>query len=94
MIADRSWVAGEVVEVAAVLVIPAAQRGKLRGTVVAPLLVEWGEDAAIVLGDGSRYRKFEDGNLEAWPDLEGEAVHYLARRPIRAGEELTVHIGG
>lgn len=80
-------------EVAPVIVIPAAQLGKLRGTVIAPLLVPWGEDAAIVLGDGSRYRADPAGNLEAWSDLDAGAVHYVATGPIAVGEEMVVRAG-
>jgi hypothetical protein len=95
VIAERDFAAGEVVEVAPVVLVPDADAAGVHGTIVARYWYEWDEgDYALVMGYGSLYNHSFDPNAEYVRDFEGLTMSYVALRPIRAGEEVTINYNG
>ncbi len=94
--AAEAMAAGEVVEVAPVIVVPAEEIEALEATPLRDLWYGWSDDgdAAVAMGHASFY------NHEADPACDYEAHDVLdalvlrLRRPVAAGEELTIDYTG
>src|SRR5687767_7607353 len=87
---------GDVVEVSPVVVIPARQWPRLRGTLVERYVFAWGPRDrlnAIPLGLGGVFNHSDDPNLDWEPNERDESITFRARRDIAAGEQLTINYG-
>lgn len=86
--ATRAFARGEVVEVAPVLVLPAAQQDRVDGTVLDSYVFGWGASLAIAFGYGSLYNHSWTPNLEYQKRLADALIEFVAIRDIAPGEEL------
>ena len=89
--------AGNLVEMAPVIVIPPQQVAVLHETVLHDFYFRWGpqqKEAAIVLGLGSLYNHSYRPNLRFELDYGNRTVDYYALRDIPAGAELTTNYNG
>ena len=88
---------GELVESCPVVVVPANQRAALDTTVLFNYYFSWGPDlldAAIGLGLGSLYNHSYNPNAKYLKDFDQKRINFIALRPIRSGEEITVNYNG
>lgn len=98
--ATRAFKAGEVIEVSPVIVIPREQRELIEETILGDYWFEWGDapegenPAAIALGYVSLYNHSYDPNAAYVMDYEQRTMEVVARRDIRAGDELVVTYNG
>lgn len=91
--------AGEVVHVAPVMLLTDDDHDRLVGTALDGYVYDWHDGGvAFALGLGSVFNHEDGANLHyeltaedhpAWP-----AIVYVTRRPIAAGEELTIDYSG
>lgn len=92
--AGRFIANGELIERAAVLIIPAGEWNQIEHTVLSNYWFSFGpnkEHAAIALGYGSLYNHSYTPNA-VYEVKEGEmVVQFLALRDIKAGEEITIN---
>lgn len=88
--------AGDVVEVAPVMVVAAAEIEALNRTSLRDHWYGWGEDgdAAVGLGHASLYNHSDDPTLEYAAHEVIDALVMTARRDIWPGEELTIDYTG
>jgi SET domain-containing protein len=88
--------AGEVVEVAPVLIVPAAEIEALNGTTLRDHWYGWGEDgdAAVGLGHASLYNHAAEPSCDYEAHETMDALVLVARRDIRQDEELTIDYTG
>lgn len=88
--------AGEVVEVAPVLLVPAEEIEALNGTALRDHWYGWGEDgeAAVGLGHASLYNHATDPSCDYEAHESLDALVVVARRDIRRDEELTIDYTG
>lgn len=84
VIATRDVAAGEVIETAPVVPFDGDLPEELSG-----LPFDWGNYEAIVLGLTQLVNHDDDPNCEVIRDLDGLTVELIAKRDIRAGEELS-----
>lgn len=92
--ATRALEAGEVIERAPVIVIPGDEWEDMQETSLAEHCFSWGPtlaDAAVVFGHGSFYNHSYSPNARFVRRLEEQAMEYVARRAIAAGEEITIN---
>ena len=89
--ATRDLVADEVVERAPVLVLPASEAAAAQATVLGSYVFGWRDTVAVGLGFASLYNHAWDPNLVYFRRLEDGCLEFVARRDIRAGEELTIN---
>ena len=88
--AARDLAAGEVVERAAVLVLPAAEASAVQETVLGSYVFGWRDSVAVGLGFASLYNHAWDPNLDYFRRFDEVCLEFVARRAITAGEELTI----
>jgi SET domain-containing protein len=88
--------AGEVVEVAPVIVIPAEEVDALEQTSLRDHWYGWTEDgdAAVAFGHASFYNHADDPTCVYEAAEDQDALVVLTRRPVAAGEELTIDYTG
>jgi SET domain-containing protein len=89
--------AGTVVEVAPVVVMPAADRLHLDQTLLHDYIFEWGDDrssCAMALGWVPIYNHSYKSNCEYCMDFEAGTMKVQTIRPVQAGDELTVNYNG
>ncbi len=88
--------AGDLLEVAPVLVIPADEWDLLSATSLAGYVWGWGGDGdtAIALGHANLLNHSYEPNCRYEHDLDAGTVEVLAIGPIRAGEEVTINYNG
>ncbi|MDX2054853.1 MAG: SET domain-containing protein [Polyangiaceae bacterium] len=92
--AQRPFVAGELIERAPVLVIPAAEIEWLDRTMLYDYYFAWGQDpenAAIAMGLGSFYNHAVQPNAEHVCHISELSIDFIALVDIAAGEEITIH---
>ncbi|MSQ26802.1 MAG: hypothetical protein EXR51_01520 [Dehalococcoidia bacterium] len=84
--------AGDTIEIAAVLVLPARDRAALEGTELEACIRPWPEEGAIALALGYScfYGRSATPNATWEPLPEPRAVRIFATRPIADGELITV----
>lgn len=94
VVALRPFSAGDLVERAPVIVVPAHEVATLCTTALGRYYYEWGEDdeqAALALGYGSLYNHSFEPNLDYEFREDENVIEYFALRPIASGEELTIN---
>jgi len=95
--ASRAIRAGEIIEEAPVIVLPAAEIEHLERTVLQDYYFLWGadeEDAAILLGVCSLCNHSYEPNAVFELRPESQTIRFAARRDIAAGEEITTNYNG
>jgi hypothetical protein len=93
--ATREIEAGQTIEVAPVIVVSRRDSDAVRRTRLDEYAFEWGGGClAIALGCGSIYNHAHEPNASYWQDTAGKALEFIALRPIRPGEEITVNYHG
>ena len=88
---------GALLEICPVIVMPKAHLKYLDETGLYDYYFIWGqqeEACAIALGYGSLYNHSYRPNAFYLPDFEGKALHFMALRDLKAGEEITVNYNG
>lgn len=93
--AKRSFTAGDVVEIAPVVIVPPGELPP----VLATMLFDWGLLASIsrlkvwafALGYGSLYNHANPANLIYSADCTGPYLRFTAARQIAIGEELSIN---
>ena len=94
VVALRPFAAGELVERAPVITVPASDVPALTSTALGRYYFEWGPDddqAAVALGYGSLYNHSYEPNAAFEFREDEHVIEFLALRAIAAGEELTVN---
>jgi SET domain-containing protein len=87
--ATRPIAAGEVLEVAPVIVLPAADRAHVMHTRLYEYLFRWGHDqVAVCLGFGSIYNHSRHPNARYVRHFDSETIHFVALRAISRDEEI------
>jgi SET domain-containing protein len=90
---SHALAAGDIVEIAPVIVLSAAEKAILHRTSLHDYYFDWGDDGkalAIALGYGSLYNHDKAANLDFEPDYDGKVVRFTASKDIDAGTELTI----
>lgn len=85
--------AGDIVEVAPVIVLPSAEKAILHRTHLHDYYFDWGQDGsqlAIALGYGSLYNHDAAANLDFEPDYQQQVIRFTTNRDIEDGTELTI----
>lgn len=93
----KSFMPGDVIETAPILIIPQEQEKSLENTVLYNYTFAWGENgrhSAVVMGYGSFYNHSYNPNAYYRRDLEKECLEIIAYQPIKAGEEITFNYNG
>jgi SET domain-containing protein len=94
VVALRTFAAGELIERAPVIALPAEETPRIRETRLAHYYYEWGEDctqAAIALGYGSLYNHSYTPNARYEFREAEECLEFFALRAIEPGEEILVN---
>ena len=94
VVAGRRFSAGEVVDEAPVVVVPAREWPMLQGTVLSRYCFEWDESTgsvAVALGRASLFNHSYTPNVATEKHVRRRFIVFTARRDIEAGEELTIH---
>lgn len=89
--------AGSIIEVAPVIVMPAADREKIDQTLLHDYIFEWGEDKSqccMALGYVPVYNHSYEANCEYEMDYEADTITIITVRDIREGEELCINYNG
>ena len=89
--------AGEIIEMAPVIVMSAAERVLLDQTLLHDYIFEWGEDktqCAMALGWIPVYNHSYTSNAEYFMDFEEGWMFIKAVRQIEPGEEITINYNG
>ncbi|MFT3846940.1 MAG: SET domain-containing protein [Lacibacter sp.] len=89
--------AGDIIEIAPVIVMTAEERILLDQTLLHDYIFEWGGDkkqCAMALGWIPVYNHSYSSNSEYFMDFEEEAMFIKAVRDIEAGEEVTINYNG
>lgn len=95
--AARRIRAGEVIEEAPVIVVPASDVPALKRTALFDYYFLWGEasgEAAVCLGYGSLYNHSATPNAEYVRLFERQAIRFKALRAIEEGEEILTNYHG
>ncbi len=105
VVAERDIAAGELIERAPVLIVPAEDRARVDSTNVGNHIFMWEHDtvaedlytqkgrAAVVLGFTSLINHSNSPNCDFVRYIDALALDLVAVRDIRAGEELTIDYG-
>jgi len=89
--------AGDVIEIAPVIVMNAQDRLHLDATKLHDYIFEWGEDrkqCAMALGWIPVYNHSSNANCEYFMDFEEDAMFLKTVRQVQKGEELTINYNG
>jgi uncharacterized protein len=89
--------AGDIIEIAPVIVMSAQDRTHLDATLLHDYIFEWGNDrkqCAMALGWIPIYNHSRNANCEYFMDFEEEAMFLKTVRRVTAGEELTINYNG
>jgi len=86
---------GTHIETCPVIVLPAKDRPHIEHTELFNYYFKWKDDSlAICLGNGSLYNHSYDPNARYDKAYESNEIHFVAVRPIQAGEEITINYNG
>jgi len=89
--ATRPIAAGEVVEVAPVIVVPPDEQKVIDGTLLESYLFLWRDTVALALGLGALYNHAWDPNMEYRKRFDEQVIEFVALRDIAPGEELVTN---
>lgn len=95
--ATRTFLAGEIIETAPVLVIPKAEWKHISRTIVFHYAFAWGEDnqdAALALGHASLCNHSYSPNANYEKCYDSQVIEVVALRTIKKGEEILVNYNG
>lgn len=95
--AGRTFVPGEVIDSAPVVVLSAQEWELVEQTVLANFAFGWDEakgSVAIALGRGSFFNHSYAPNVASDKDVRGRRIVFSAVRDISPGEELTINYNG
>ena len=94
--ASEAMDAGEVVEVAPVIVVPAEERELLEASSLRDHWYGWNDDgdAAVAFGHASFYNHADDPTCEYDAHEVLDALVVRLRRPVAPGDELTIDYTG
>lgn len=95
--AGRAFDEGEVVDLAAVVVVPARQRALVERTEVHRFCFSWDDHTgslAVALGRGSLFNHSYEPNVRSEKRVGTRTIAFVAMRDIRPGEELTINYHG
>lgn len=90
VVARRAVAAGETIEIAPAIVVPAEDRTHLERTAVAPACVAWGEACAFALGCVSAYRPADNPSARLERDATTQTLRVVALQSVAAGAEITL----
>ncbi len=94
--ARRPFRRGEVIEVCPVIPLTSAEASACADTILDDYFFEWGERGttrALALGYGGLYNHSPDPNAAVTRRVGRLNLVITARRPIRAGEQITIDYG-
>ncbi|MEK7631014.1 MAG: SET domain-containing protein [Patescibacteria group bacterium] len=97
IIAERNFKKGDVIEVAPVIVMSAAEKEYIKKTELFNHYFDWGTDskkAAICLGLGSIYNHSWTPNAKYVYREKDEVLIFTAIKPIKKGEEICTSYNG
>jgi len=95
--AERDYEAGEVIESAPVIVIPASDWTHMEKTELFNYCYAWGEgleEMAIALGFGSLYNHCYTPNARYVRRCRERLIDFVALTPIAKGEQITINYNG
>ena len=95
--ATRNIAAGELIETAPVVIVPAEQVDRIYGTVLEYYVFDWYADAsafAIALGTASLYNHSYLPNVRYLKRFDEGLIEFRALRNIAAGDELVSNYNG
>ncbi len=92
--AGKAIAAGRTVEVAPVVVMPAADRPHLDRTRLHDYIFEWADGCCMALGWVPLFNHSYNANCEYVMDYAAENITVLTVRDVAAGEELTINYNG
>ncbi len=94
--ATKNFKTGEIIEACPIIKLSTRQRLHGEKTALAYYMYPWKSerDAAVVLGYGSIYNHSHAPNAEWKPNFKTTHMVYVASRPIKKGEEITVNYNG
>ena len=94
----RKYAAGETIEDAPVIVLPASQREYLKKTSLFHYFFNWGEredsDCAVCLGFGSLYNHSTNPNAKYTRIYANQIMRFLAIKDIEKGDEICTNYNG
>lgn len=97
VLADEDIPEGATIESAPVVTFPREQWKYIAKTRLGEYCYFWGEDlksGAMALGLGSLYNHSFEPNARYVRHNQEELIEYVALKPIRAGEEITINYNG
>ncbi len=97
MVAARRIQAGELVDTAPVIVVPARDYAAVSSTILDGYVYDWGTDGAelaVALGFGSLYNHSFQPNVHYTKRADIQAIEYRALTDIPRGAELLVNYNG
>jgi uncharacterized protein len=93
--AEKDFIKGDIIETAAVIVIPKEQVKLITHTVLYNYYFNWhGESAAIALGLASLFNHSYYPNAVYMKNFAKRVIEIIAYKDIRMGEEITVNYNG
>lgn len=97
VVAGRRFEEGELVDVAPVVVVPAAQWSLIEQTALHRFCFVWDDakgSVAVALGRGSLFNHSYRPNVTPEKKVRQKTMLFFALRAIEAGEELTINYNG
>ena len=95
VVAAKTFRKGESIEVAPVIVVPQSQGAALKQTKIDDYAFQWGGGStAVALGFGSLYNHSYSPNAQYHQDTTNQCMKFVAIRPIRRGEQITINYNG
>jgi SET domain-containing protein len=94
--ANRSFQAGEIIEVCPVIPLTPREAGACSKTILDDYFFEWGprgEAYALALGFGSLFNHSDDPNAEFRRRIRDLQIEFRALVPIAKGEQITIDYG-
>ncbi len=93
--ADKPYKKGALIETCELIIIPKKEMPFLKKTTLDDYYYEWdGGRAAVPLGCGALYNHSFQPSADFFYDKKNTQIRFLAIRPIKKGEEITVNYNG
>ncbi|MDP2340904.1 MAG: SET domain-containing protein [Deltaproteobacteria bacterium] len=97
VVAGRALCAGELIEVAPVIVVSAADKAILSPTILESYGYDWfadGSGLAVALGCGSLYNHSFEPNARYRKNFENSTIEYISLIDMPAGTEILINYNG